>query len=340
MTPPPTIAESPRPSESGAVRPPSARDQTVLAIKGLAIVGVVFHHILTRRADPTVAQWLQAIITAFNWCVLAFICVSGYLHALSEERRKRTVGEFVGNRLRRLMIPYFALFFFYACVWQLLQALRLPDIGARVPPSFWGKLASSLWPVDNMVAQQLYYLPLLFAISCVFIVAQAIFRDRGLGVLAAVSFICGLTLFPGDFTGFSLGVFTWGLFFYAFGYLLFQFREQPARVYLVVLILAVVLICVSGLDGLVRAVPLGLLACGPLLRLGQWPLLSGWGEASGTIYVYHTPFIILPLSLLVYRVHGAIPQFASCVAGVVLTILICQAFHFALRKAPAKILLM
>jgi peptidoglycan/LPS O-acetylase OafA/YrhL len=340
MTPTTAIAESPGHLESSAVRPPSTRDQIVMAIKGLAIVGVVFHHILTRRADSTVGQWLQGIISAFDWCVLAFICVSGYLHALSEERRKRTVGEFVVNRLRRLMIPYFALFFFYACVWQILQALRLPDIGARVPVGFWGKLASSLWPVNNMVAQQLYYLPLLFAISCVVIVAQAIFRVPGLWALAIVAFICGLTLFPAEFTGFSLGVFTWGIFFYAFGYLLFQFREQMAGVRLLILVLTVVLICVSGWNGLVRAVPLWLLACGPLLRLDRWPLLSGWGEASGTIYVYHTPFIVLPLGILAYRVHGAIPQFASCIAAVVVTILTCYAFHFVLRNTRAKILLM
>lgn len=123
-------------------RPDSSKDRTILAIKGLAIIGVVFHHLVNRRQDPLTSELVVSLLILFHWCVLAFIAVSGYLHAWSDTRRVKGVAEFVFLRFNRLLIPWLALIIFFALIWQTLSALHVSNIAVKLPTTSLVRLPS------------------------------------------------------------------------------------------------------------------------------------------------------------------------------------------------------
>ena len=316
------------------------KDRTILAIKGLAIIGVAFHHVMNRRFDQQASDWLQVLVTLFDWCVLAFFCVSGYLHALSDSRKVRSVREFTKLRFYRLLIPYIVLILLYSCIWQVVQALHIPNIGAKIPEDFIGKIRNALWPVDNEVAQQLYYLPLLFAVSVLLALIQFCLRLSGLWAASLLTFGAGLRYFPASFTGFSLGVFLWAICFYAAGYLLFHYRKERTAIRVILLASTILLVLFSGYLGLVRCVPFWLLTEGSWLKLDQAPVLPALGDASGTIYIYHTPFIIQPLAIAATYLHGPLAQCVGAIFAAFIAIGVCYLIFVLLKDTRAKVLLL
>jgi acyltransferase len=316
------------------------KDRTILAIKGLAIIGVAFHHIANRRLDPHATEWLKVLIVLFDWCVLAFFCISGYLQALSDSKKVRSIWEFTQVRFNRLLVPYILLILFYSCIWQMVQAFHIPNIGVKIPADFIGKLRDSLWPVDNQVAQQLYFFPVLFAVSFLLVIIQSRLGLLGMWAAALITSGIGLKFFPDSFTGFTLGVFVWAIFFYAAGYLFFHYRTKKTSLRFALLAFTLLLIIFNGYPGLVRSVPLWLLAEGALIRLDHAPLLGRLGDASGTIYIYHTPFIIQPLAIAATYLHGPLAQFIGCLFAAFIAIGVCYLLFELLKNTRAKILLM
>jgi hypothetical protein len=315
------------------------KDRTILAIKGLAIIGVVFHHLINRRHDPHAEEWLRMLMMLFNWCVLAFICVSGYLHALSDSRRLKGAVEFTFLRFNRLMVPFLLLVVGFSLIYEVLQILHVPFMTAKVPPGFFSKIAVSLWPVKTTVGEQLYYLPILFAASVVFVLVRGILGVPGVAALAMITFIVGLRFYPDQFTGFSLGFFLWSLCFYAAGYLLFNYRAKTNHVRLTLVVCTAILILFSGHLGIIRCVPLWMIAEGSLLKLAHIPGMPSLGEASGTIYIYHTPFILQPMVIASTYLHGAVPQFIGAIMAGAVAAGICHLFYHRLKNTSAKILL-
>jgi hypothetical protein len=316
------------------------KDRTIQAVRGLAIIGVVLHHVVDRRLNAEAAGWAVVLIYLFDWCVLAFFCVSGYLQALSDSKKHRSVAEFTRVRSLRLIVPYLLLILFYSCIWQVIQAFHIPGVGVHVPRDFLGKLENALWPVDCTVAQQIYFIPLLFAVSVLLALVQAGFGLKGMWVAAWLSAVVGLAYFPVHLTGFSWDVFLGGTFFYAAGYLLFHYRTNRAAIRIVLLAVTAVMIIFNPENGLIRCLPLWLLSEGHFIRLDQVPLLGPLGDASGTIYIYHTPFIVLPLAIAATYLPGPVAQFAGVLLAAVLGLAICWGFFELLKNTRAKFLLM
>jgi acyltransferase len=316
------------------------KDRTILALKGIAIIGVVLHHVGNRRLEADAGYQTQAFVYLFDWCVLAFFCVSGYLQALTDSKKHRSLVEFTRVRFQRLMVPYFLLFLVYACLWQVVQAFHLPGIGGRAAPGFLDKLKDAFWPVDSQVAQQLYFFPLLFAISLLLALLKAAFGLRGIWGAGWLSAVVGLAYFPRYLTGFSWDTFLAGICVYAAGYLMFHYRQQPNAIRIVLLAFTLVAVFFYPQNGIIRCIPLWLLSEGANLKLDRVPLLCGLGEASGTIYVYHTPFIVLPLSIAASYLPGPEAQFIGILLAAAATIAICSAIFELLKNTRAKFLLM
>jgi hypothetical protein len=316
------------------------RDRTILALKGLAIIGVVYHHLSNRRTAPEIVGWEAIITCAFDWCVLAFICISGYLQALSDSKKQRTFPDFSRTRFLRLLVPFFLLLVFYSCIWQALQAAHIPNIAVKIPPDFLGKLKSGLWPNHSQVAEQLYFFPLLFGISIVLVIVQRILRLPGIWAAAVIAGAWGLASFPEDFTGFHKGVFIWGIFFYAAGYLLFHYRDRKTAIRVALLVATAVLIGGSGFDGFIRCIPLWLLAEGATIGIDRVPLLVKLGDASGTIYVYHTPFLVRFLVIATTLLPGDGLQFIAINLDAWVAIGLCYLLFESLKNTRAKVLLM
>jgi hypothetical protein len=316
------------------------KNQTILAVKGIAILGVVLHHVANRRFEPGLVNQLSFVISAFTWCVLVFISVAGWLHSASEERGRKSLAKFVIHRARRLLVPFAALMVLYASIWQFIQFVGVRDVATRLPVNYMDKLLFGIhFFGHNPVGEQLYFLPFIFLIS---VVCQAVYIMSdwsGVFVLAIVSLMIGVFYFPycGN-TGATVGVLLWGLACYCAGFLSHRFRYYKNRVYFTLLI-SLGVVGFLGLGGLAKVVPFLLLECMDALKLDGIPVLARVGEASGTIYAYHSPFILHPLIIMC----SFLPrewQFSSVVLAVVACIFICTAFFYILRNTKLKWILL
>jgi acyltransferase len=316
------------------------RDRTILGLKGIAIIGVVMHHISNRRLDPEAVEYISFMVQFFEWCVLGFLLVSGYLQAMSDSRKPKTLLEFLRARVMRLLVPFVVLTLLYSVLWQLLQATHIPNVGVRVPHDFLGKLETTLWPVNSQVAQQIYFFPLLFGISVVMVLFQKTLGLWGVAIAMFVAAGCGLAMYPNSYTGFSWGVFVWGIAFYGAGYLMFHYRSEKQALRLALFGVTFVFVMCNTDSGIIRTIPLWLLGEGSTLRLDRMPLLDRIGDASGTIYIYHSPFLILPLVIAVTHLHGAIPQFFGIIAAVMVAVAVCCLIFNSLKNTRAKVILM
>jgi hypothetical protein len=112
------------------------------------------------------------------------------------------------------------------------------------------------------------------------------------------------------------------------------------RMRIAVLLLAVALVLFNGHSGVIHSVVLLLVFFGPWLRIDRIPGMHLLGETSGTIYVYHAPFVLLPLLSLASRLHGDFLQMAGVLAACFATIGICVGLHLGLKDTPAKVILL
>lgn len=316
------------------------KSSAIFTIKALAIIGVVFHHIGNRRFDQNTLEYIGILPTLFSWSVFAFIGISGWLHAVSEEKQPRRLWYFINQRIVRLMVPYVALVVLYALVWQGIQAMQLSNVAVRQDASFLGKIYHSIPLIDyDPVAEQLYFLPLLFTISVSVHVFMKFHSLLGPAVIGFISLGLGIILTPlSGNTGFSLGMLLFGIFCYACGVLLYYWRSVRWK-YLFVAIISIALVLSLGAGGLPKAFPVIIMALIPFLDRVHIPVLEWIGEASGTIYAYHTPFILQPLIL----VTAALPSklhFAGVILSALLAVTICALLYHRLKFTPARIVLM
>lgn len=305
------------------------KDNALLAIKGVAIIGVVFHHIANRRFAPDARDAITVLPATFSWCVLAFFAVSGWLHALGEETKQRSFGSFAVNRTRRLLFPFLVIVLVYSALWQAIQSSGISDLGRTLPATLQGKILASVFPGQGQpVGEQLYFMPLLFVICLSVHAILRCFHRAGLYLAGCAAFAAGLTFFPmNSNTGYTAGVGIWGAFCYISG---FAMCKQRHNKWLVAFPVALTFIIFSaiGAPGLSKAVPLLLLAVARRVPLSPNSLLIRLGEASGTIYAYHSPFVLYPLLILVSRLPDPKLQFAGSILSSIVAMGLCAvAFH-------------
>jgi hypothetical protein len=328
----PTYRAPSTPAPSASCVLTSERDGAILLLKALAILGVVFHHLQNRRLDPQASVWVGELIHAFDFCVLLFLAISGFLHAASDGRKPRSWLAFAHSRVTRLVLPFVALVLAYAGIWQLIQRSGLMQLQGRLPSGFLDKVLFSLWPIeDRSVAEQLYFLPLLFLLS---LGVHALWRAAGragVAVGCGAALLAGIALYPhAHTTGFNLGVAVWGLFAYAAGFLLQQ--RPPARgAWLFGVAFAIALGALLGRDALPRALPIVLLCAAKPLPGRNLGWLGAVGEASGTVFAYHTPFLLQPLVIVMTRLPDWRAQLLGVLLAAAIAIALTTALHHSLK---------
>ena len=313
------------------------KDKSVFTLKGIAIIGVVFHHLGNRRYGSEVADSLIMIRSFFPFDILLFLAVAGWLHSLAEERKPKSMEDFLKLRSRRLILPFVVIVIVYSLFWQVIQRAGCFDLLGRIPAGFWDKLWASMPPTHGgEVAMQLNFLPFLFLVSTF---THLIFRVDG---LRGLQFLCGLMLLVGFIglsntpnVGYTLGTLVWGTFIYSAGFILYRWRNQSLTM-LATFALTLLLGCAMGPLGLSKGLPLILLAVMKRLRFETFPLLPWIGEASGTIYVYHLPFIIIPLTVLASRLPTLGLQLVGAITAGFTTVLIIAIAWHRLRTTPLR----
>ena len=320
------------------------RQSAVDVLKGLAIVGVVLHHVKNRRFDAEVQEHLLGVIHVVAWAVYAFLFSSGYLHALS--RRAEAAGGFIVRRAQRLLVPYLWLGVLYAVVFQVIQSLGLVDYDpTRIEPNLLGKVKSLvLCDQEHVIGEQLYFFVLLFGISSAFVLLLAISTSTWfvawlVGVLAVV--LAGLMLvnpLPLATTGLSVEMLVGALFQYALGFLLGRTRAELGRWHrgaVAGVVAAMVVATVhaqAGYSIAMLVVPLALfLVLNRLVTGSRW--FGFWaelGQASGSIFAFHTPFILQPLLIILFKLK--VPQYANVAVSVLVTLGLCVVIHKVLNR--------
>jgi hypothetical protein len=313
------------------------KDRAILTIKGLAIIGVVCHHIGNRRFDEFSSALIMIIPAVFSWSVMAFLTTAGWLHAYADERTPRGCISFISAKFRRLLIPFIALVVLYSIIWQALDFSGLTGIGGGLSSNFFDKIGSSFPLVENYnpISEQLYFLPLLFLIS---VVVHCSFRFFGqLGIYSIIIFLLligVLVSIKDGNSGLSLSTLYYGTFCYVSGFLMFKCRGMQYR-FVVVYGVSLFLILCCGIEIIPKIFPLVLLESMYRIGLDRCELLSRLGEASGTIFAYHAPFpihgLIILTSFLPIYLH-----FVGAILSALSVIVVFALFHFRLCVTKFK----
>jgi fucose 4-O-acetylase-like acetyltransferase len=152
------------------------RRQDIDCAKGLAILCVVFGHIVA-RADPIGVAWYEPLRRAvYAFHMPFFLYLSGIVTVFSgalliPPAKFRAL---VAMRARRLLIPFFTMGVLTVCGKLLARHLVFVDNQAT---SLWAGLGSLIWHTQDSPAISIWYLFVLFIMSIVSPVL--IWADRG-----------------------------------------------------------------------------------------------------------------------------------------------------------------
>ena len=168
---------------------PRARGSARLAdldrVKGLAILLVVFGHLIARQTPPG-AHWYDPLrVTVYLFHMPLFMYLSGYVTFLSGAARTPVSGwpSLVRRRAVRLLVP-FALFGLAVLCGKLIVA-RFASVD-NVPPDLFDGLRELVWNTRYSPATSVWYIAVLFAFCVVTPLLLALERSRRLLAASAV----------------------------------------------------------------------------------------------------------------------------------------------------------
>lgn len=279
-----------------------ARNHTIDFLKCVCIIGVVLHHCSNRRLLPEVREIFSYAAYLTDWCVIAFIGLSGFL----EGSRLVTGNDwkaYVTRDCKRLLLPFVVLSFIYSSTFQLADLCGF-QLRSSVPSTFTGKFIDTLLCRESGVAEQLYFLPLLLSIR---LASRIAMRILPLLFVAVTGYIL---LFVDDLllTGLNPVSFLVGLQAYILGLIASDNGKY-----------AVVAALVTGVSVGLKVhnwqivIGLFLPTIGSLYKIDV-PLCNLIGSGAGTIFAYHTPVLLQSSIIAISFIHG-IP--GQCIAIVI-----------------------
>ncbi len=170
---------------------PKARREDLDRAKGLGIVLVVLGHIVA-RSYPKDNEWFVWVHTGLYWFHMPFFMyLSGYVAFLSGAARAppHDWPALFGKRAQRLLLP-FMVFGLAIAVGKMVLAPYLHIDNA--PGAGLEDLRNLVWNTDQSVALSIWYLAVLFVLSCVTPVLMRLLRGNTyllLGLAAVLYFL-------------------------------------------------------------------------------------------------------------------------------------------------------
>jgi hypothetical protein len=298
-------------------------------LKGWAILGVIFFHMSFASrfggGVMTSVVWLQHL---FAWAAVAFFFCAGYLFAKSSGIMESAPG-YVSKRAQRLLLPWLGLSLVYKILLAAGYHLHLVTTGipVRAEGSIWhGFVQFMVWPG----APQLYFLPVLFAISvlcrllCHAMRKEWMLWGVGISLVTAAGW-----LDSGEPHGEQIAHYPGYAAIYLIGVLVakpaFLKPIQRRRLFFSAVALYFGVLCIARPTLIYLAVPLAMF---PLQRFISGPLaelVTFLGRHAESIYAWHTPIVMPFLSItLVKCLSGApwllIPALTALTVGLSLGI--------------------
>lgn len=282
-----------------------ARIQSVDALKGVAILGVLFIHMaFTARFDSAALSHVKLLQNVSAWCVLAFFFASGVLHACNDS--DCTFTGFVRRRAVRLLIPCAA--FTWLCKLLLLAANACGFLTSESVA--WPATASGLLSfVFVPAAPQFYFLAHLFAIAVIIhlllkmrLLGNPVVPWIGAGALLQAYWLLPLEKPHGEALT-QLPIYT-AIYLAGFGFASAGEKNRiPCKTRLGLLFFITATIAVGmkheqALHAIVPPLLILVLSLAPASGISP----PAWlGRKSGVIYAWHTPILMPALSLLLAK---------------------------------------
>ncbi len=191
---------------------PAARLADLDRAKGLAILLVVFGHLVARRTPAGVGWYDPLRIAVYLFHMPLFMYLSGYVTFLSGAARTPLSGwpRLLRRRAHRLLLPF--LLFGLAILLGKLAVARMAPVD-NVPPDLWHGLRALVWDTEHSPATSVWYIAVLFA-YCV-ITPPLLALDRSRAALIGVAVLLFLLPLPPWFYLDRIG--TYFVFFVAGG---------------------------------------------------------------------------------------------------------------------------
>lgn len=165
------------------------RRADIEAVKGLAILLVVFGHLVARQ-DPAGVGWYEPLRRAvYAFHMPLFLYLSGLVAVQSGflAQRRAALPRLAGRRARRLLVPFFGLGLLTVFGKCALAGVLHVD---NVPAGLGAGMLDLLWHTGRSPALSVWYLFVLFTMSlaCVALLDGALYRIRWLLAGALVLF--------------------------------------------------------------------------------------------------------------------------------------------------------
>jgi len=275
------------------------------ALKGVAIVGVVFAHIaLEGRLELITVEATKSIQSTLGWCVLAFFWTSGFL----TQRRQNSITDvygFVKQRFLRLVLPCVVFSISYKVILWVLYFTGAFSWEYSAPLNIQEVLEFALKPVGP----QFYFLYYLFGISSVFSLVCSFLEQK-------VFFLFSATLLPILYLIIDIPQSGYGpdsslipfyFFSYVAGVCISNFSGKQQLLAILMFLLSVFLVSIIGKS----IIPLYILI--PCIlqfyfkkvpRLAKLIDITKVGKFSSGIYVWHAPIVLPFVSIVCVKVFG------------------------------------
>jgi peptidoglycan/LPS O-acetylase OafA/YrhL len=178
----------------------SMRADHVSLLKTLSLVGVILFHAALPFTAPggfwqfyadRQSLWAEGYIFWSGLIVIpSFMLASGYLAALSEERRHWKVVEYLVSRVRRLLVPWFLLMVFW-----MVPLYTLFDIPVYNRPEGFSLAQTYRVALMGLFADHLWFLLVLFWVDLLWVVAiRPVMRRFGAIVGLVLAFVVALLI--------------------------------------------------------------------------------------------------------------------------------------------------
>jgi peptidoglycan/LPS O-acetylase OafA/YrhL len=208
----------------------------VTLLKTFSLIGVIFLHASLPFTVPEgfwrfYAPQQSALAEASKFwgglvLIPSFMLASGYLAALSEARKPRKAAEYIANRARRLLVPWFLL-----AVFWMVPLYTFFDIPAYNRPEGFTLVETYRAALSGLFADHLWFLLVLFWVASFWAILQPLRRRFGLfsGLACALASSLLMRYHGQGLTFYCVWETDGPLLWFAAGYVFFRYRARVKR---------------------------------------------------------------------------------------------------------------
>ncbi|MDR1148860.1 MAG: acyltransferase, partial [Spirochaetaceae bacterium] len=173
----------------------------IALLKTLCLLAVIFGHAVIPFTEPVPGGFWkfyagrQSAAAEFFcfWVVLvavpSFMLASGYLAALSAERRRRSAPAYIAGRVKRLLVPWLLLTVFW-----MVPLYTLFDIPAFNRPETYTLAQTYRAGLEGLFADHLWFLLVLFWVDVFFAALRPLARRFGALLVPALALVAALLM--------------------------------------------------------------------------------------------------------------------------------------------------